>query len=468
MSRAHIFRALYLLAIITFLFGLLESVDAQAAPKAQLAAPQVPPMGWNSWDAYGLTIDEAQFRDNVKVLAGMKQAGWQYAVIDEGWYMRDPFAATTEKQQYLYDPNGLLLPVEARFPSSANDAGFKPLSDWVHSLGLKFGIHVMRGIPKEVVDHNLPIAGSSFHAPDAADRDATCPWNDANYGVADNAAGQAYYDSMLKRYADWGVDYIKIDCISDHPYRPTEIRQVAEAIRKSGRPMVLSLSPGPTNLSHADEVAKYANMWRITDDHWDVWMAKNKGQGSEFPFGLKEEFDRIAAWNKHVKPGTWPDPDMLPEGNLGPHPGLGEARQSHYTQDEQRTEFTLWAISRSPLIFGGNLTKLDDFTRSLMTNKEVMDINQHATVSGPALMPMNEGRPDLQWRAWYAKSGGKTYAAVFNLADEAKTLDVAWLSFHLADKPHTAFDVWNGKQIPTAKTLHVELPPHGCALYRVE
>jgi alpha-galactosidase len=464
MSRISLLRALYLFAIMTLLFGLL-SIQAQSAKSAVASTP---PMGWNSWDAYGLTIDEAQFRDNVKVLAGMKQYGWQYAVIDEGWYMQDPFAGTTAKQGYLYDGNGLLLPVVERFPSSANNAGFKALADWVHSVGLKFGIHIVRGIPKQVVEQNLPIAGSSFHAADAADRDATCPWNDANFGVADNLAGQAYYDSMLKRYADWGVDYIKVDCISDHPYRPTEIRQVAEAIRKTGRPMVLSLSPGPTRLEDADYVAKYAQMWRITDDHWDVWMEKNKGNGSEFPFGLKEEFDRIASWNQHVKPGSWPDADMLPEGSLTPHPGWGDPRQSRYTQDEERTEFTLWAISRSPLIFGGNLTKLDEFMRGLMTNKDVTGLNQHANVSGPALMPMNEGMPPLEWRAWYARVGGKTHAAVFNLADEAKTLDVPWLSFHLADKPHAAFDVWNGKQVPVAKTLHVGLPPHGCALYRVD
>jgi alpha-galactosidase len=424
-------------------------------------------MGWNSWDAYGFTIGEAQFRENVKVLATMKQYGWQYAVIDEGWYMRDPFAASTAAQKYLYDPNGLLLPVLDRFPSAANNAGFKPLADWVHSLGLKFGIHIVRGIPKVVVDQNLPIAGSAFHAADAADREATCPWNDANYGVSDNAAGQAYYDSMLKRYAAWGVDYIKVDCISDHPYRPTEIRQVAEAIRKAGRPMVLSLSPGPTGLSHAEEVAKYAQMSRITDDHWDVWYEDHTPGASEFPFGLKDEPDRIADWNKYNKAGFYPDPDMLPEGSLTPHPGWGDPRQSRYTQDEQRFEFTLWAISRSPLIFGGNLTKLDDFTRSLMTNKQVLEVNQHATVSGPALMPKNDGEP-LQWRAWYARVGSKTYAAIFNLADEPKTLDVPWMNFHLADKPHAAFDVWNGRQIPSAKALRVQLPPHGSAIYQVQ
>lgn len=420
-------------------------------------------MGWNSWDAYGLTIDEAQFRENVKVLASMKQYGWQYAVIDEGWYMRDPFAATTAAQQYLYDGNGLLLPVVARFPSSANNAGFKPLSDWVHSLGLKFGIHVMRGIPKEVVDRNLPIAGSSFHAADAADREATCPWNDANYGVADNAAGQAYYDSMLKRYAAWGVDFIKVDCISDRPYRPTEIRQVAEAIRKTGRPMVLSLSPGPTSLKNAAEVAKYAQMWRITDDHWDVWSHSAQGSNGEFPMGLKEEPDRIAEWNQHNKPGSYPDPDMLPEGSLTPHPGWGEPRQSRYTKDEQRFEFTLWAISRSPLIFGGNLTKLDDFSRGLLTNAEVLRLNQHATETAPV-----PGHQESTWRAWYARMNGKTYAAVFNLADTSQTIDVPWSSLHLSDKAHGAVEVWSGKRVGAGKMLQAEVPAHGCALYRVE
>jgi hypothetical protein len=222
-------------------------------------------MGWNSWDAYGLTIDEANYRANTQVLAGMRQFGWKYSVIDEGWYMQDPFADTVAARKYLYDANGLLLPVVSRFPSAANAVGFKPLADWVHAQGLKFGIHIIRGIPKQVVKENLPIADSAFHAVDAADTAATCPWDDANYGVSDTPAGQAYYDSMLKRYAAWGLDYIKVDCISDHPYRPTEIRQIAEAIRKTGRPILLSLSPGPTSLDHAAEVVQYAQMWRAQE-----------------------------------------------------------------------------------------------------------------------------------------------------------------------------------------------------------
>ena len=237
-------------------------------------------MGLNSWDAYGFTINESDFKANTTILAGMKQFGWTYAVIDEGWYMADPFGKSVADRKYLWDANGNLIPVESRFPSSANGAGFKPLADWVHAQGLKFGIHIVRGIPRDVVKLNLPIVGTAFHATDAADTTDTCPWDEGNYGVADNAAGQAYYDGVLKLYAGWGLDYIKVDCISDHPYRPTEIRQIADAIRKSGRQIVLSLSPGPTKIENADYVSKYAQMWRIQDDHWDSWVFDKKAANS--------------------------------------------------------------------------------------------------------------------------------------------------------------------------------------------
>jgi hypothetical protein len=441
---------------------------------AQNVAP-TPPMGWNSWDSYGLTISEADYRANTAVLAGILQYGWQYSVIDEGWYMQDPFANTVETRKYVWDGNGILIPDVGRFPSAARNAGFKPLADWVHAQGLKIGIHIVRGIPRQVVDANLPIAGSSFHAADAADKTSPCPWDDGNWGVADNAAGQAYYDSMLKLYADWGLDFIKVDCVSDHPYRPTEIRQIAEAIRKTGRTIVLSLSPGPTQIEHASEIAQSAQMWRITDDHWDAWTFKHDSPKSEYPFGLSDEFDRIAKWAPYVKPGNWPDPDMLPEGYLGPHPGKDQPRMSNYAPEEQRSEFTLWAISRSPLILGTNLTRLDDFTRSLITNKEVLDLNQAAVESRPGLLPAQTpgakpAKPFVQ-RYWYARTGGahpKEYIAVFNLADADTISNLPWMVFHLSDKPHALYDVWNQKHLPREKAFHVKLPPHGCALFRVE
>lgn len=429
-------------------------------------------MGWNSWDSYGLTIDEAQFKANASVLARFRQYGWQYAVVDEGWYMAKPAEKTVETRKYLWDANGILIPAPDRFPSAANGAGFKPLADWVHGQGLKFGIHIVRGIPRQVVAANLPIAGTRFTASDAADTTSPCPWDEGNWGVKENTAGQAYYDSMLKLYAGWGIDFIKVDCISDHPYRPSEIRQIAEAIRKTGRPIVLSLSPGPTSLEHAAEVAKYAQMWRITDDHWDGWSFPHKPNASEFPFGLRDEFDRIARWYAYTGPGNWPDPDMLPEGTLGPTPGLGPARQSRETPDEQRTEFTLWAISRSPLILGTNLTQLDDFTRSLLANQDVLFMNQNVTYSRPLdSSTLGPGFENARvWRASINEPGARGYSeyfGFFNLDDKPATLRTTWKQLGLDGAKHSAQSLWDGTTTKDSKEISVTLPAHGCALFQV-
>jgi len=448
-------------------FALLASVILASVPfsHGQTLAP-TPPMGWNSWDAYGLSIDEADFKANATVLAGIKDIGWQYAVIDEGWYMEDPFGGTPEKEKFHLDEYGRLIPALNRFPDAADGAGLKPVAEWVHAQGLKFGIHLLRGIPRQDVGANTSIAGSEFKAADAADISDTCPWSQDNYGIRDNAAGQAWYDSMIGLYAGWGVDYLKVDCISDRPYKISEIRQIAAAIKKTGRPIVLSLSPGPTAIEHASEIAQYAQLWRISDDHWDVWHNDKKptdGSG-EFPFGTRDAFDRLAKWNQFVKPGAWPDEDMLPFGSLTPHPGWGEPRESRLTHDEERTEFTLWAISRSPLILGANLTKLDDFTRSLITDKDVTGMNQTITQSNDSAAH----GPGV--RIWTATTGGDhptAYVAVFNIADTATQFDLAWPASSVKKATHV-YDVWRKTELPVKSRVLVKLRPHACSLFRLD
>ena len=248
--------------VILILAGLLP-LAAQQSKK--LVAP-TPPMGWNSWDCFGLTVSEKDYRANAEWMAEhLKRFGWQYMVVDEGWFLPVPDSGKKPATQFTLDGNGRYIPSPNRYPSAADGKGFKPLADYVHSLGLKFGLHLVRGISRESVKKNLPIAGTAFHAADAADPSDTCPWNSDNFGVRDNAAGQAFYDSMYSLYAGWGVDFVKVDCISSHPYKGAEIRMIARAIAKSGRPMVLSLSPGPTSVAVGDEVAKYSQMWRISD-----------------------------------------------------------------------------------------------------------------------------------------------------------------------------------------------------------
>jgi hypothetical protein len=191
-------------------FVVLFSVTAGAGD-ASLAP--VPPMGWNSWDAYGQSITEAAVRANADWMAKhLKQFGWQYVVIDEGWYVINPDSDPKDYKLQLSD-DGRFVPAVVRFPSAAEGRGFKPLADYVHSLGLKFGAHIIRGIPREAVARNLPISGSSYHAAEAADSSDTCPWNAYNYEVKDSNAGQAYYDSIIQLYANWGVDFVKADCI---------------------------------------------------------------------------------------------------------------------------------------------------------------------------------------------------------------------------------------------------------------
>ncbi len=439
-------------AFVIFLFPGQRALSQTLAEK--------PPMGWNSWDAYGLGINQDQFFANLRVLASLKRYGWNYAVVDEGWYLENPFDHPQEFR-YSHDGNGRLVPALERFPLTANGAGFKPMADKVHALGLKFGIHIIRGIPKEAVRDNLPVADSEFHAGEAADTGDACPWNPDNFGVRDNPAGQAYYDSILHLYASWGVDFLKVDCIADHPYKADEIRMIANAIRKSGRPIVLSLSPGPTSLNHAEEVARYAQMWRIADDIWDGW------DFSGWPKGLLSAFDNLARWSKYAGPGHWPDADMLPWSSLRPHPGWGSPRQSRLSPDEQRTQFTLWAIARTPMILGANLTDLDPLTLSLIRNREVIALNQNASSSSEIPSP-----DASRLRIWSASTGGhspRRYIAVFNLENTSVSKDIPWSELLNQDKIRVAaWDVWQHRHMPPATDLHIELPAHGCALFRIK
>ncbi|GGA70660.1 alpha-galactosidase [Edaphobacter acidisoli] len=436
--------------------AMLLSLAAIAAAQKKVLAP-TPPMGWNSWDSYGLTITEPQFRANVEVLdQKLKPFGWNYAVVDEGWFMENPQDRPHPEQLRLdVDRYGRYIPAPGRFPSSAKDEGFKTLSDYVHSLGLKFGIHIVRGIPRQSVAQNLPIEGSAFKAVDAADQSDACPWDPTNWGVRDNAAGQAWYDSLMRQYAGWGVDFLKVDCISSHPYKADEIRMIHRAIEKTGRPIVLSLSPGPTALENAAAVGAMAQMWRISDDFWDYWASPS---GKDFPQSMLGQFEKTAAWAKYAKPGNWPDADMLPLGHLGPVPGYGEVRATRLNPEEQRTLVTLWSMARSPLILGANLTELDDATLKLLTNRDVIRVDQASTGSRMV------GR-DGDVIAWTSDLADGSHAlALFNVGDAPVTVKKSIASYGLTGRNFSARDVWAGKDMGRIESVSATLAPHGCLL----
>ena len=416
-----------------------------------------PPMGWNSWDSYGLTITETEFKANVDWLhQHLQRFGWQYVVVDEGWYLAHPENAGTKgaDQGWTLSPDGLYQPATNRFPSSANDQGLKPLADYAHSLGLKFGIHIIRGIPKQAVEKDLPLAGSTYRASEAADQTDLCEWNPDNYGVKDNAAGQAYYDSMARLYASWGLDFLKVDCIS-RPYNAHEIHMVSAALKKSGRPIVLSLSPGPTPLEQAADLRQYAQMWRISNDMWDLWQSNKQTDG--FPQGLKNQFALVQAWAPHIEPGHWPDADMLPIGYLGPRPGWGDARQSRFTLGDTRTLLTLWAIARSPLILGANLTRMDPQIEALVTNPEVIAVNQHSTGNRAAMVTPNTV-------IWTASDAGVRLVAVFNLGDSSAYITQPWTALGLDRSSYRVRDLWLREEQGTQNQLRLSVPAHGAFL----
>lgn len=425
---------------------------------AKTLVAQTPPMGWNSWDCYGAAVTEDEVRGNAAYMAThLKDYGWEYVVVDIQWY--EPGAVSSRYRPFVplcMDDYSRLVPAENRFPSARGGRGFKPLADYVHSLGLKFGIHIMRGIPRQAVHNGGRIKGTNVTARDIAHTNSICPWNTDMYGVdASKEGAQAYYDSLFELYAEWGVDFVKVDDIAAsrlYGSHLEEIRLIRRAIDRCGRPMVLSLSPGPAPLEHADFFAEHANMWRMTDDFWDKWPL------------LLDMFDRCKKWEGKSRPGAWPDCDMLPLGRIGIRNVDGGAgdRRTRFTRDEQRTMMTLWTMFRSPLMFGGELRDNDEWTLSLLTNRDVLAMHRE---SSNARQVYRDGS-----RIVWAADGprGEVYAALFNVGEAPERVSVALSDLGLARAVHGR-ELWTGLETGLlAERLSADVPPHGAALFRLE
>ena len=418
-------------------------------------------MGWNSYDCYGCDVTEQEVKANADYLARhLARYGWKYVVIDCYWYfLHTSPNMDQEKWEVSLDEYGRLLPAPNRFPSAAGGQGFKPLADYVHSKGLKFGIHIMRGIPRTALKNNLPIQGTTAHAEEVADTGNTCSWSTAMYGVdVSKPAGQAYYDSIVALYAQWGVDYIKADDMSwaDKParedYHGAEIAALSRAIRKSGRAIVLSLSPGPTPVAQAAHVAKYSQLWRISGDFVDNWKA------------LKEQFALCRAWAPFIGANHWADADILPLGRIRIRDLEEPERQSRFTPTEQRNLLTLWAIFRPPLMISGDLPSLDAATLALLSNSQVLAVDQHSNHNHELFTRGNQ----VAWTADVPGSPDK-YLAVFNLDDQARaTVTVRWSQLGLGEKCAVR-DLWEKKDLGLADaTFAPRIDPHGAGLYRIK
>ncbi len=437
-------------------------------------------MGWNSWDSFGAGIWESNVIANADYMAQLlKPHGWDIFTVDIQWY--EPLAHGSGYRRGAaleMDANGRLLPAPNRFPMTAATRSFKPVADYLHAKGLKFGLHLMRGIPRQAVNRdNSPVFGTAYKAADIANTNSTCGWNTDMYGVDMTKPGaQEYYDSVFALMASWGLDYVKVDDLSS-PYHKDEIEAIRKAIDRCGRPIILSTSPGATPVIDGEHIETHANLWRVSNDFWDNWRA------------LYSQFARLDSWSPFRGPGHWPDADMLPLGNV--RAWQTSDNWTHFTRDEQFTLMTLWCIARSPLIMGGNLPKNDEFTLALLTNDEVIAVNQNSSNNRQLLNTNNT----FVWMADVPGSKDK-YVALFNTspapagggrrggggpaasATNAPAVDPGAaqpreVTFSLTDiglggsvKVH---DLWNHKDLGAfTGTFTQTINSHGAGLYRLQ
>ncbi|MFC0272770.1 glycoside hydrolase family 27 protein [Metabacillus herbersteinensis] len=417
-----------------------------------------PPMGWNSWDCYGATVREDEVKGNADYMAAnLRKYGWEYVVVDIQW--SEPGAVSSAYRPFVpleMDEYSRLIPALNRFPSAEGGKGFKPLADYIHDLGLKFGIHIMRGIPRQAVHQNTKILGTDITARDIAKPNSICPWNTDMYGVdASKEGAQEYYDSLFELYAEWEVDFVKVDDIADsklYGAHTEEIKMIRKAIDRCDRPMVLSLSPGPAPLEHAALLEENANMWRMTDDYWDLWEL------------LYNMFDRCYKWSKNSGPGYWPDADMLPLGHIGIRSVDGGAsdRYTRFTKDEQVTMMTLWSIFRSPLMFGGELRDNDNWTLSLLTNEEVLEVHKNSHSARQVY------RKDDKV-VWTAQGDDVLYVALFNIGEDKQEVTVDFNQLNLSSSEQVQLrDLWKREQLVSVNNeISYELSPHESMLLKL-
>lgn len=422
-------------------------------------------MGWNSWDCYGTTVTEAEVLENAQFVRDhLLPFGWDTVVVDIAWY--DPTARAHGYNQdapVVLDAHGRQLPARNRFPSAVGTTGFTELASAIHAMGLRLGIHVMRGIPRKAVEQDLPVEGTEWTASQIANQDDTCTWNPDNFGLNHGHPGaQAYYDGQVAQFARWGVDFLKVDDMQA-PYHDDEIAAFATAIARSGREMALSLSPG-TNLptTHIEHLRSNANMWRISDDLWDRWE------------DVHAQFARLARWAPLQRPGGWADADMLPLGRIGLRAERGEPRDSRLTPAEQQSLLTLWVMGRSPLMMGGDLPSTDKATIGRLANP-ALSRALATTTDNREIIREPKSKGDGEIIVWAASADAGHFVAVFWTGDAACELSVALsavVGFPAARDGWAARDLW--EQNP-ARNLELDaegrftavVPSHGVRWYEL-
>lgn len=458
---------LIMVIVIAVMFMFKDTIISNEHDHMAQLAP-TPPRGWNSWNSFGFEVTEKEVKKVADYMAdSLLEYGWEYLVIDMGWQYPPEL-----KTQYMHianpqhniDEYGRFMPDTIKFSSSAGGKGFKPLADYIHSKGLKFGIHIMRGIPWDAVDKKMPLKGGQRTAYEIADKNSVCKWNNSMMGLNfEFPEAQLYYNSIFELYAKWGVDFVKVDDVV-RKFHKNDIKAVKKAMQNCGRKMIISLSPGPAKVKHANFFTKNANMWRISNDFWDHWK-----------FVLKQ-IEYCRAWYPYIEVGHWPDCDMLVFGKLrktGANSWVASLLEDNFekvkdeytrfTKDEQITVMSLWSIFRSPLMFGGYIPENDRFTNYLLTNREVLEINSYSK-------NVREIKYDDKSSTWLSESldGSEKYLLFINLKDYIpQNFSIHWDDLGIEGK-FKVWDLWQKEEICKSDSgFRVNIPPHGSGFYKI-
>ncbi|HTJ79435.1 MAG TPA: NPCBM/NEW2 domain-containing protein [Rariglobus sp.] len=380
-----------------------------------------PPMGWNSWNCWGAQVDQEKVLSSARALvkAGLDQHGWTYINIDDAW------------QGKRGGPYNAIQPDEKRFPD------IKAFCDEVHALGLKTGIYSTPwtisyagriGSTSENPDGTKPIIPHEWK------RNNTLPWAIGRYSFAASDA---------KQWAEWGIDYLKYDW---NPNQLPETQEMYDALRKSGRDIAFSLS-NSMPFSNISDLSKVSSCWRITGDIVDTW-------GSMSFNGFQQD-----RWAPFQKPGHYNDPDMLVVGQVG----WGKPHPTRLTPDEQYTHISLWSLLSAPLLLGCDLVQLDDFTIGLLTNDEVLAVDQDS-LCRQATCVSKDGNTCV-----YAKKleDGSWAVGLFNRGLFPKTVTVKLSDLQLSGAQRVR-DLWRQKDIGSfEKEFSSPVAPHGVVLIRI-
>ena len=432
--------------MLRVLLALLPALGVHTAAPPLLPGADTPPRGLNTWDSFRYWASEADLLANAKAMneSGMVAAGWQYLVVDEGWY-RWSNNTSLEQQQHQtiptpnavrnqswagYDQNGRFTPSLDRFPSAAGGAGLKPLCSRLAAMGVLCGVHLINGLPQIAANLKLPILGGNGATCDqiVTSQPAGSPPMCFVLKEPLGAGARAYLSSLVAQLQGWGVRFIKWD------FGPSSamIAMMVELIEEARAEILLSVNAGPQPL---------ASMYRISNDVWDVWD------------DVKGNVVKIAEALPNQRPGNWPDADMLPLGRIGglrsplwdkgcdDHPTMLQLncgrtnqtdfryceccpRQSRLTHTEGRALLSLWYIGRSPLMFGGFLPETDSATIALLANHLALGANTWGRNVSRQVAPATTLAPaSPKLEAWVSTDARDTtektfFVGLFNFMDD--------------------------------------------------